>query len=72
MSIALSSELKYDFIDGTHVKPTANSPLLTHWMRYNNMVTSWLLNSLSVDIRNIIVYIATTREIWLDLEVRYA
>lgn len=72
MSIALSSKLKSGFIDGTHVKPSTKSPLFSHWMRCNDMVTSWLLNSVSVDIRNSIVYITTAREIWLDLEVRYA
>ncbi|XP_074339691.1 uncharacterized protein LOC141677589 [Apium graveolens] len=72
MSIALSSKLKYGFVDGTCAKPAQNAPLLMHWMRCNDMVTSWLLNSVSVDIRNSMVYIITARDIWLDLEVRYA
>lgn len=42
MEIALSSKLKIGFVDGTYVQPTANSPLLTYWLRCNNMVTSWL------------------------------
>lgn len=41
-------------------------------MRCNNMVTSWILNSVSVDIHNSIMYIQSAREIWLDLEVRFA
>lgn len=73
MEIALSSKLKLGFVDGTYVKPAANSTFLIHWMRCNNMITSWILNSVSVDIRNSIVYLQSSgREIWLDLEVRFA
>lgn len=69
MEIALSSKLKLGFVDGTYVKPAANSPLVIHWNRCNNMITSWILNSVSVDIRTSIVYIQSARDIWLDLEV---
>lgn len=72
MELALSSKLKLGFVDGTCIKPSANSPFLMHWNRCNNMITSWILNSVSVDIRNSVVYIQSAREIWIDLEVRYA
>lgn len=72
MEMALSSKLKLGFVDGTYVKPSTNSPLLVYWNRCNNMITSWILNFVSVDIRNNIVYIQSAREIWLDLEVRFA
>ncbi|XP_074373832.1 uncharacterized protein LOC141714199 [Apium graveolens] len=72
MEIALSSKLKSGFIDGSYLKPAIDSPLMIHWMRCNNMITSWILNSVSTEIRNSIVYIQSAREIWLDLEVRYA
>lgn len=35
------------------------------------MVTSWILNSVPIEIRNSIVYIQSVKEIWLDLEVRF-
>lgn len=72
MIIALSSKLKLGFVDGSYTKPAANSPLLSHWLRCNNMITSWILNSVSEDIRNSIVYMESAHAIWLDLEVRYA
>lgn len=72
MEIALSSKLKLGFVDGSYAKPVTNSSLLVHWTRCNNMITSWILNSVSVDIRNSIVYIKTARKIWLDLEIRFA
>lgn len=72
LKIALSSKLKLGFVDGSYLKPAANSPLLVHWLQCNNMVTSWILNSVSTEIRNSIVYIQSARDIWLDLEVRFA
>lgn len=72
MEIALSSKLKLGFVDGTYVRPATTSLLLAFWNRCNNMVISWILNAVSVDIRNSIVYIKSAREIWIDLEVRFA
>lgn len=72
MEIALSYKLKLGFVDGTYPKPTGNAPLLAHWMRCNNMVTSWLLNYVSIDIRNSIVYMKYASDIWIDLQVRYS
>ena len=72
MEIALSSKLKLGFVDGSYLQPSATSPLLVHWCRCNNMVTSWILNSVFVDIRNSVVYMKSARDIWTDLSVRYA
>lgn len=72
MTIALSAKLKLGFVDGTYKPPAANSPLLVHWTRCNHMVISWLLNSVSPDIRNSVVYMSSGCVIWKDLETRYA
>lgn len=50
---------------------TQNLLIHLYWTICNNIITSWILNSVMVKIRNNIVYIQSTREIWLDLEVRY-
>lgn len=55
MELALSAELKLRFIDGSYTKPTASPTLLVHWNRCNHMVISWMLNSVSGDIRNSII-----------------
>lgn len=72
MKLALSAKFKLGFIDGTYVKPVVDSPLLAHWTRYIIMVISWILNSVSTDIRNSIVYMSYACAIWNDLAVRYA
>lgn len=59
-------------IDGTYLKPAANSPLLVHSTRCDNMVTFWILNSVSVDIRNNSVYMKTAVDIWKDLVIMYS
>ncbi|XP_055806842.1 uncharacterized protein LOC129875561 [Solanum dulcamara] len=48
--IALSAKNKVGFIDGTHKELASVSPEFKLWNRYNDMVLSWLLNSLSKEI----------------------
>jgi len=45
--IALSAKNKLGFITGLHSAPASDSSDLQPWSRCNDMVTSWLLNSLS-------------------------
>lgn len=71
MMIALSAKLKLGFVDGTHLAPTLDSPYFTHWTRCNDMVISWLLNSVSIEIRNSVVYLPTAKSIWDDLSTRF-
>ncbi|XP_074363225.1 uncharacterized protein LOC141703653 [Apium graveolens] len=52
IEIYLSSKLKLGFVDGTYAQPASNIPLSVYWTRCNNMVTSWLLNSVTANIRN--------------------
>ena len=44
---ALSVKNKLGFIVGSCEKPNANSPQLCQWQRCDDMVTSWILNSLN-------------------------
>ncbi|XP_075080228.1 uncharacterized protein LOC142165755 [Nicotiana tabacum] len=48
--IALSAKNKLGFIDGTFSESDANSTDFKQWNRCNDMVISWILNSLSKDI----------------------
>lgn len=72
IKLALSAKNKIGMIDGTLVKPEVSSPLYAFWHRCNDMVLSWLLNSISSDIRDSVVYFSTAREIWEDLTVRFS
>lgn len=64
--------MKHGLIDGSLPKLVSNSPHLALWTRCNNMVLSWLLNSMFVEIRNSVSYFSTAKEIWDDLAVRFS
>lgn len=71
MELALSLKLKLGFVDGTYAQPT-QSTLLSYWKRCNHLVISWLLNSISLEIRSSVVFLSTSKQIWDELEIRYA
>ncbi|XP_074352187.1 uncharacterized protein LOC141691361 [Apium graveolens] len=72
LSIALSAKLKLGFIDGSVSKPTDNNTQIAMWNRCNDMVVSWLLNSISTEIRNSVAYLSTAQQIWEDLATRFS
>lgn len=72
MKIALSSKLKLGFIDGTASKPNSTSNLLIYWNRCNDIVISWILNTVSVEICQSIMYMTSAVDIWNDLATRFS
>ena len=71
VTIALSAKHKLSFIDGTYEKPAANSPLFPYWQWCNDMVLSWLLNSLHKSIRDNILFCEKASDMWNELSERY-
>lgn len=71
MTLALSAKNKLGIITGKLTVPSANSQYLIHWQRCNDMVITWLLNSISPEITSSIVYIPYASEIWTDLHTRF-
>ncbi|XP_068645181.1 uncharacterized protein [Aristolochia californica] len=68
MLIALSVKNKVGFVDGSIPEPQSVDPiLLNSWTRNNNMVLSWILNSVSKEISASVIFATSAREIWLDL-----
>nr|XP_033512840.1 uncharacterized protein LOC117277551 [Nicotiana tomentosiformis] len=61
--IALSAKNKLRFIDGTCTPPAITFKDHQPWIRCNDMVTSWLLNLLSKDIGDSVIYSKSTREL---------
>ena len=54
--IALLAKPKIGFINGTYTKPDLSSPLLPYWQCCNDMVLSWLLNSVHESIRDSVFF----------------
>ncbi|XP_075081136.1 uncharacterized protein LOC142166269 [Nicotiana tabacum] len=69
--ITLSAKNKLGFIDGSHPEPDMNSKHLKAWNRCNDMVIFWLLNSLSKEITESVIYSKSARDIWNELEDRF-
>ena len=68
---ALSVKNKLGFIDGSCVKPDASSNQFHQWQRCDDMVTSWILNSLTKEIADSVEYFSDSVELWKELEDRY-
>ena len=73
MRVALSVKNKFGLVDGSIAVPDADlqPALYQSWSRSNNMVISWLLNSISKEILPTIVYYHSAAEIWSDLQDRF-
>ncbi|KAL5577040.1 hypothetical protein UlMin_018739 [Ulmus minor] len=69
--IALSVKNKLGFIDGSIPKPQGTNPNLNSWIRNNNIVISWILNSVSKEISASIIFSDSALDIWLDLKDRF-
>ncbi|KAJ1429088.1 Gag-polypeptide of LTR copia-type [Sesbania bispinosa] len=69
MIIALSVKNKLGFVDGSIPQPPADDPQLAAWFRCNNVVISWLYNSVSKEIVASIMYFRLASEIWNDLKI---
>ncbi|XP_010322291.1 uncharacterized protein [Solanum lycopersicum] len=62
---------KTGFINGKIVKPSFIDPAFMQWERCDDMVTSWILNSLSPELRDSLQYVNNAKELWEELEHRY-
>ncbi|XP_071686434.1 uncharacterized protein [Rutidosis leptorrhynchoides] len=72
IEIALSTKRKIGFITGTIARSITDNASAEQWDTCNNMVISWLMNSVSDSIAKSIMFIGTTVEIWKQLEKRFA
>ncbi|KAF5465288.1 hypothetical protein F2P56_015308 [Juglans regia] len=69
MRLALRAKNQLGFISGAIPQPIdPEDPLLELWERCNDMVVSWIQNSISPSIKSSVVFVDDAREIWLDLQ----
>ncbi|KAM6548502.1 hypothetical protein CsatB_020178 [Cannabis sativa] len=72
MELAISFKNKLGFLNGSISKPPiSNHVLYNAWIRNNNIVISWIINSVSTEILSSILYDESTSAIWNDLKVRF-
>ncbi|KAL6134080.1 hypothetical protein ACLB2K_066313 [Fragaria x ananassa] len=72
MSESLNAKNKLGFVNGTIKAPSrkTNRDDYASWTRCNDMVHSWILNTVTQDISDNVVYYVTAREVWEDLQGR--
>lgn len=71
MLLSLSAKNKLGFLDGSIAKPIGDSHDLKAWERCNDLVCSWILNSLDENISKSVLFFKTAQEIWSDLDDRF-
>lgn len=72
ISISLIVKNKIAVIDGSLLRPNLDDTHLSiPWLRANNLVLSWLMNSISKEIRDNLLYFTNAFDICEELKVRY-
>ncbi|XP_057962098.1 uncharacterized protein LOC131153664 [Malania oleifera] len=73
MKRALWIKNKLGFIDGTICEPSnPNDPLMEHWPRCNDIMITWMQDTMVVDIKSSTKCAETAHQLWLELEQRFA
>lgn len=57
---------KIGFVDGTISRPDPSSPLYDAWKKCNEIVTCWLLNSVSKALQYYVFFAETAHQAWVD------
>ena len=58
-------------MNGKVVRPDPTNLSFQQWERCDDMGTSWILNSMSKDLRDCLQYVDNATELWDELEDRY-
>ena len=70
--LALGAKNKTGFIDGTIQQPAPTNPLYHSWIRCNQMVMSWIIHSVSLDIKSSILFLDSAADMWTELTNRFS
>lgn len=63
MRIALGVKQKLRFVDATIPMPSKDNEFFEQWKRFDYMVTSWILNSISKDLVDGFIYTVSLRDL---------
>lgn len=70
MQIALNARNKFVVVNGVFAKPAVTSPLYAQWERVNDMIITWILNSVTDEISDGLNFVNTAGEVWNELKER--
>ena len=74
MTLALNSKNKLCFVNGSIRIPSGETDLEGYavWSRCNDMVHSWIINTVIPEISDSVIYYSTAQEVWEDLHDRFS
>lgn len=68
----ISFKRKLGFVTGEERKSTSDDVKKEAWATCNNMIISWILDSVSESIKKYIMFVNSVHQIWNQLEQRFA
>ena len=68
ISIELSAKNKTGFVDGFIQKPLGTDKKFVDWKQCNDMVLSWILNSIDPRISDSVIHTEHASAFWTDLK----
>ena len=72
MMIALNAKNKLKIITKEYQEPDNESSLRALWERNNDMIISWILNTVSDQISNSLSFVHSASALWLELQEHYS
>src|ERR1044072_3520330 len=72
MRRALITKNKFRLVDGSIQIPNEGDPNFYAWQRCNNLVHTWIMNSISPAIAQNLVYIDNVVDVWIELRERFS
>ena len=74
MTLALNAKNKLGFVNGTIKAPLEETHPNDYatWSRSNDMVHSWIVNTINPEISDSVIYYTTAHEVWEDLCERFS
>ena len=72
MLMALTTKNKVGFVDDTIPRPMSNDLIFGDWNRCNSMISSGIINSITREIADSLLYLDSSCDIWRDLSHKFS
>ncbi|XP_062093421.1 uncharacterized protein LOC133799420 [Humulus lupulus] len=69
--LSVGAKNKTGFLTGTIPQPSFDHHLFDPWSRCNQMVMSWIIHSVSPEIKSSIIYLDSAAAMWTELNTRF-
>lgn len=67
---ALEAKNKLVFVNGSLTQPLTG-PEVARWKRADQMLYSWIVNSMSKEIGDTFIYCSSARQLWIELQEQF-